>query len=76
MPLTYHRRAFLRFLAGSPHVAALGGIGAFAQNQAPEIADAISDPKEASTSWISRKPPAARGRPVWYQLYAPTRWAR
>ena len=41
-----HRRAFLRFLAGSPYVAALGGIRAYAQ-QAPEIADIIGDPKEA-----------------------------
>jgi 4-hydroxymandelate oxidase len=37
------RRAFLRFLAGSPYVAALGGVSAFAQ-QAPEILDS---PKEA-----------------------------
>ena len=41
-----HRRAFLGFLAGSPYVAALGGIRAFAQ-QAPEIADVIADPKAA-----------------------------
>ena len=41
-----HRRAFLRFLAGSPYVAALGGIRAFAQ-QAPEIAEVITNPKEA-----------------------------
>src|SRR5882672_9209038 len=40
-----HRRAFLRFLAGSPYVAALGGLQAFAQ-QAPELAS-IADPKEA-----------------------------
>src|SRR5229473_900215 len=40
------RRSFLRFLGGSPYVAALGGIRAFAQ-RAPEIADAIADPKEA-----------------------------
>ena len=43
---TYHRRAFLRFLAGSPYIAALGGIRAFAQ-QAPELAAVIADPKEA-----------------------------
>jgi isopentenyl diphosphate isomerase/L-lactate dehydrogenase-like FMN-dependent dehydrogenase len=42
----HHRRAFLKFLAGSPYVAALGGIEAFAQ-QAPEIAEVIADPKEA-----------------------------
>jgi 4-hydroxymandelate oxidase len=40
------RRAFLRFLAGSPYVAALGGICAFAQ-RAPELLDFITDPKEA-----------------------------
>jgi len=45
--LHHHRRAFLRFLAGSPYVAALGGIRAFAQKQAPEVAEVISDPKEA-----------------------------
>lgn len=45
--LIHHRRAFLRFLAGSPYVAALGGIRAFAQKQAPELADVIADPKEA-----------------------------
>src|SRR5580658_5032191 len=42
----YHRRAFLRFLAGSPFVASLGGLEAFAQ-RAPEIADVITDPKDA-----------------------------
>src|SRR5260370_4934752 len=42
----YCRRAFLRFLGGSPYVAALGGIRTFAQ-RAPEIADVITDPKEA-----------------------------
>jgi isopentenyl diphosphate isomerase/L-lactate dehydrogenase-like FMN-dependent dehydrogenase len=36
-----HRRAFLRFLAGSPYVAACGGIGAFAQPTA------ITDPTAA-----------------------------
>src|SRR5579864_8395943 len=45
--LIHHRRAFLRFLAGSPYVAALGGLRVFAQKQAPEIADVIADPKEA-----------------------------
>src|SRR4051794_15420915 len=34
----YHRRAFLRFIAGSPYVAALRGM---------QAADVISDPKEA-----------------------------
>ena len=43
---SHHRRAFLRFLAGSPYVAALGGIRAFAQ-RAPELAAVIGDPKEA-----------------------------
>src|SRR6202049_3964721 len=43
---THHRRAFLRFLAGSPYVAALGGIHAFAQKTA-ELADVILDPKDA-----------------------------
>jgi 4-hydroxymandelate oxidase len=42
----HHRRAFLRFLAGSPYVAEFGGLRAFAQ-QAPEIANVINDPKEA-----------------------------
>src|ERR1700676_2947992 len=42
----HHRRTFLRFLAGSPYVAALGGIHAFAQKTA-EDADVIMDPKEA-----------------------------
>ena len=41
-----NRRAFLRFLAGSPYVAALGGTRAFAQ-RAPEISEVIADPKEA-----------------------------
>ena len=45
--LTYHRRAFLRFLAGSPYVAALGGIRAYAQQTTGEIADVITDPKDA-----------------------------
>ncbi len=42
----HHRRAFLRFVAGSPYIAALGGMGAFCQ-QAPEIATIITDPKDA-----------------------------
>jgi 4-hydroxymandelate oxidase len=42
----HHRRAFLRFLAGSPFVASLGGIRAFGQH-APELAGVITDPKEA-----------------------------
>jgi isopentenyl diphosphate isomerase/L-lactate dehydrogenase-like FMN-dependent dehydrogenase len=46
-PLTHHRRAFLRFLAGSPYVAALGGLRAYAQKQAPELAEVIADPKDA-----------------------------
>src|SRR5579871_1023184 len=41
-----HRRDFLRFLAASPYVAALGGMRAFAQ-QSPEIADVIENPKDA-----------------------------
>ena len=40
------RRRFLAFLAGSPYVAALGGVRAFA-DRAPDIAEAIADPKEA-----------------------------
>jgi len=42
----HHRRAFLRFLAGSPYVAALGGTRAFAQH-APEVAELLADPKDA-----------------------------
>jgi 4-hydroxymandelate oxidase len=42
----HHRRAFLRFVAASPYVAALGGLRAFAQH-APEISDVITNPKEA-----------------------------
>ncbi len=43
---TQHRRAFLKFLAGSPYVAAMGGLHAFAQ-RAPELAEVITDPKQA-----------------------------
>jgi 4-hydroxymandelate oxidase len=45
-PRSQHRRAFLRFLAASPYVAALGGLRAVAQ-QAPEIAEVIENPKDA-----------------------------
>jgi isopentenyl diphosphate isomerase/L-lactate dehydrogenase-like FMN-dependent dehydrogenase len=45
-PPEYSRRAFLAFLAGSPYVAALGGLHAWAQ-RAPEMAEAIADPKQA-----------------------------
>ncbi|HLX42043.1 MAG TPA: alpha-hydroxy acid oxidase [Bryobacteraceae bacterium] len=45
-PSLQHRRAFLRFLAASPYVAALGGVRAYAQH-VPEIAEAISSPKDA-----------------------------
>lgn len=41
-----HRREFLRFLAASPCVRALGGMRAFAQ-QASELADVITSPREA-----------------------------
>lgn len=44
--LTHHRRAFLRFLAGSPYIAALGGLEAIAQKTAQD-AGVITDPKEA-----------------------------
>ena len=50
------RRAFLGFLAGSPYVAALGGIRAFAQGRDPSH----HDPKELSASWISKKQRAAK----------------
>ena len=43
---THNRRIFLKYLAGSPYVAALGGIRAFAE-RAPEIAEVMADPKEA-----------------------------
>jgi len=42
----HNRRTFLKYLAGSPYVAAPGGIRAFAQ-RAPEIAEVITNPKEA-----------------------------
>jgi 4-hydroxymandelate oxidase len=42
----HNRRTFLKYLAGSPYVVALGGIRAFAEG-APEIAEVIADPKEA-----------------------------
>ncbi len=46
-PSTAHlRRSFLGFLAGSPYVAALGGLRLLAQ-KAPEIAEVIRDPKDA-----------------------------
>jgi hypothetical protein len=41
-----NRRTFLKYLAGSPYVVALGGIRAFAE-RAPEIAEVMADPKEA-----------------------------
>lgn len=44
--LRFHRRAFLKFLAGSPYVAAFGGIRAFAQ-RVPELAEIIANPQEA-----------------------------
>jgi len=40
------RRAFLKFLAGSPYIAALGGVRA-AAFQTQVAADAITDPKDA-----------------------------
>jgi 4-hydroxymandelate oxidase len=42
-----NRRTFLKYLAGSPYVAALDGIRAFAERWAPEIAEVMADPKEA-----------------------------
>jgi hypothetical protein len=40
------RRAFLKFLAGSPYIAALGGVSAVAFDT-ERAADVISDPKDA-----------------------------
>jgi 4-hydroxymandelate oxidase len=40
------RRTFLKYLAASPYVVALGGIRAFAE-RAPEIGEVIAGPKEA-----------------------------
>jgi isopentenyl diphosphate isomerase/L-lactate dehydrogenase-like FMN-dependent dehydrogenase len=65
-PLHRTRRAFLAFLAGSPYVAALGGIRAFAQ-RAPEVAEFIGDPKEAY-SVMDFEAPAKRG-------LTPVHWA-
>jgi 4-hydroxymandelate oxidase len=44
------RRAFLKFLAGSPYIAALGGVSAAAfdtQQAASAVGDVITDPKDA-----------------------------
>src|SRR5258708_13673907 len=46
----HDRRAFLKFLAGSPYIAALGGISAAAfdtQQAATAVGDVITDPKDA-----------------------------
>ena len=45
-PVSTARREFLRFLAASPYVAALGGVAAFAQ-RAPDVADGIESPADA-----------------------------
>src|SRR5437667_9710133 len=57
-----HRRAFLKFMAGSPYVAALGGLEIFSQ-QRPDI----SDPKEALSVLDFEE--AARGKVL------PAHWA-
>jgi len=44
--MMHHRRAFLRFLASSPYVAALGGVGAFAQMGGPGDALDVMDFEE------------------------------
>src|SRR5215467_1929456 len=41
-----HRREFLKLLASSPYVAALGGVGA-AAFQTQQASDVITDPREA-----------------------------
>jgi len=47
-PISNHsRRSFLAFLAGSPYVSALGGLHAYAQPAAPEVAQVLTNPKEA-----------------------------
>ena len=63
----HHRRAFLKFAAASPYVAALGGIRAFAE-QAPEIADVIQNPKEA-LSVMDFEPAAKRKVPPGHWAY-------
>jgi 4-hydroxymandelate oxidase len=46
MTRTQDRRAFLKFLAGSPYIAALGGVTA-AAFQTQQNSDVIADPKDA-----------------------------
>jgi len=61
-----NRRAFLRFLAGSSYVAALGEIRAKGRQRSRRLSPIRKRP---STSWILRKPPAARScRSRWAHL--------
>jgi isopentenyl diphosphate isomerase/L-lactate dehydrogenase-like FMN-dependent dehydrogenase len=65
----HSRRAFLAFLAGSPYLAAIGGIHAFAQ-RAPEIADVIRDPKEAFSVLDFEKAAQCKADPVHWAYVA------
>jgi len=55
-----NRRTFLKYLAGSPYVAALGGVRAFAE-RVPEIAEVIADPKEAFSVMYFEEATASQG---------------
>ena len=61
-PRAHHRRAFLKFLAGSPYVAAMGGLDSFAQQAAiesppidtPNAALDVMDFEEAARRKVSQ----------------------
>jgi isopentenyl diphosphate isomerase/L-lactate dehydrogenase-like FMN-dependent dehydrogenase len=65
----YTRRAFLAFLGGSPYVAAMGGIRAFAQG-APEIAEFITDPKQALSVMDFEKAARHKASPIHWAYIA------
>jgi len=64
-----NRRTFLKYLAGSPYVAALGGIRAFAE-RVPEIAEVIADPKEAFSVMYFEEATCRKVHPVHWAFLA------
>jgi hypothetical protein len=66
---THNRRTFLKYLAGSPYVAALGGIRAFAE-RALEITEVIADPKEAFSVMYFEEATRRKADPVHWAFLA------
>ena len=58
------RREFLKFLAASPYVASLGGVGAFLQNGSDVIERPADAPRQSASAVLSSGASAHSGKPA------------